>query len=566
MTLRDGNEVSAHPATWLDDVAVLIRCPVASDLTRCMAQATALAVQYFRLLGIQTNFQPGKSECILVFHGKGSVEARRLALLGGDTAVPAVRVPMPHEPPLHVRCVAQYTHLGTIRTADSSLLPELMYRARYTRELFLPVRARLLRNQNFSLAERQGFLASLVLARLMHNAGTWDLSCPEHFGAFARPYMSFLRGSIRPLHGVPCRRLSHEQVCALANCLRPSEALACARVRLLASFSLYPDPFVCAALEAAVTWLRQAWADVRLVCSVLPGSSRYVRALQPLLEANTIVPAFGPWPLTLADTRAMLKAFRKQALHEREGLCQPALHKARVHEAAAQAEVVYFRLAPLSGDEQPVTCSTCRSSFRSAAALASHCAKVHGQRAPSAAAVGTACQVCMRQFWSTPRLRQHLRRSDKCARAFVGADLDPEMPQQEAGNIRLPPTLLVGPQPWWASLTPPLYSNTAMPPVVPDFSRFTVNHNGSLDFASSFQHWTRQVEAFGQPLVDSVLRAVQRSDDAWRLARRLAESLARGVDDDSLTEGVLSARLLNGAIAYGPTRAVQLHAPLLFSV
>ena len=88
--------------------------------------------------------------------------------------------------------------LGTIRTADSSLLPELVYRARYTRELFLPVRARLLRNQNFSLAERQGFLASLVLARLMHNAGTWDLSCPEHFGAFARPYMSFLRGSIRP--------------------------------------------------------------------------------------------------------------------------------------------------------------------------------------------------------------------------------------------------------------------------------------------------------------------------------------------------------------------------------
>ena len=218
VSLRDGFEVSAHPATWLDDVAVLVRCQAASELTACMAKATALAVQYFRLLGIQTNFQPGKSECILVFHGKGSVEARRVALLGGDHAAPTVLVPMPQEPPLRVRCVAQYTHLGTIRTTDASLLPELAFRARCTRELFLPVRARLLRNQNFSLAERQGFLASLVLARLMHNAGTWDLPCSEHFNAFARPYMSFLRGSIRPLYGVPCRRLSQEQVCALIAC------------------------------------------------------------------------------------------------------------------------------------------------------------------------------------------------------------------------------------------------------------------------------------------------------------------------------------------------------------
>ena len=566
VSLRDGIEVSAHPATWLDDVAVLVRCQTASELTACMAKATALAVQYFRLLGIQTNFQPGKSECILVFHGKGSVEARRVALLGGDHAAPTVLVPMPQEPPLRVRCVAQYTHLGTIRTADASLLPELVFRARYTRELFLPVRARLLRNQNFSLAERQGFLASLVLARLMHNAGTWDLPCSEHFNAFARPYMSFLRGSIRPLYGVPCRRLSQEQVCALTNCLLPSEALACARVRLLASLSRYPDPFVCAALEAAATWLSQAWDDLRVVCSMLPGSSRFVRALRPLLEANTNGYTFGPWPLTLADTKAMLKAFRRQALLRREGLSQPALRKARVHAAAAQDAVVYLRLPSLSTGERPATCPTCRSSFLSDAALASHRAKVHGQRAPSAAAVGTACQVCMKQFWSTQRLRQHLRRSDKCARAFVGADLDPEMPQVEAGNVRLPPTLLVGPRPWWASLTPPLNGDTALPPVVPDFSRFAVNHNGSVDLASFLQHWTRQVEAFGQQAVDSVLDAVPRGDDAWRLARRLADSIACGGDEADLTEGGLSAGLLHGAIAYGPSRAVHLHAPLLFSV
>ena len=131
----------------------------------------------------------------------------------------------------------------------------------------------------------------------------------------------------------------------------------------------------------------------------------------------------------------------------------------------------------------------------------------------------------MKQFWSTRRLRQHLRQSDRCARAFGGADLDPEVPQAEEGSSRLPATPLVGPQPWWASLVPPPAPGIVQPPAVPDFSRFAVNHNGSLDMASFLQHWTRQVEAFGQPLVDSVLCTLPRGDEAWCLAKQLVAAL-----------------------------------------
>ena len=389
VALRDGGEAPAHPATWLDDVALLVKCREASELTACMAQATALAVQYFRILGIQTNFQPGKSECILVFHGRGSDTARRAALLGGNTSTPVIQVPLPVEPGVSVRCVAQYTHLGTIRTTDASMLPELAARARHAREIFQPVRARLLRNQHLSLAEGQGFLVSLVLARFLHNAGTWDLPCQGHYQAFAKPYMGFLRGSVRALHGVPCRRLLHDQVCALTNCLSPSEALACARVRLFASFSLRPDPFVCAALDATETWLRQAWDDLRMICSALPASSRFVRVFGPLLAARTDQYTFPVWPLSSADTKAMLRAYRKHVLQARQALCAPALHKARAHEAAALEGVVYLRLpAPAAVKATTVVCPTCRSSFKGQAALASHCSKVHGQPAPSAAAVG----------------------------------------------------------------------------------------------------------------------------------------------------------------------------------
>ena len=208
VALRDGGEAPAHPATWLDDVALLVKCREASKLTACMAQATALAVQYFRILGIQTNFQPGKSECILVFHGRGSDTARRAALLGGNTSTPVIQVPLPVEPGVSVRCVAQYTHLGTIRTTDASMLPELAARARHAREIFQPVRARLLQNQHLSLAERQGFLVSLVLARFFAQC--------RHVGpALSRP----LPGFCQAVYGLSARQRSCTARCALPTAL-----------------------------------------------------------------------------------------------------------------------------------------------------------------------------------------------------------------------------------------------------------------------------------------------------------------------------------------------------------
>ena len=77
--------------------------------------------------------------------------------------------------------------------------------------------------------------------------------------------------------------------------------------------------------------------------------------------------------------------------------------------------------------------------FATEAACAAHRAKVHQSPAPAAAAVGTARQCCMREFWSRTRLREHLRRANRCARSYNAADVGID-DQPVPDDAHLPPS------------------------------------------------------------------------------------------------------------------------------
>ena len=113
-------------------------------------------------------------------------------------------------------CVlSRYTHLGTIRANSADVVGDIQRRLGLAREALKPVRARLLCNPYFSEAEKRNFVFSLVLSRLLHNAGTWVFCFDAHQAAYRRGEISLLRACIRTIHGFPCRRLTDQQVCAL---------------------------------------------------------------------------------------------------------------------------------------------------------------------------------------------------------------------------------------------------------------------------------------------------------------------------------------------------------------
>ena len=123
----------------------------------------------------------------------------------------------------------------------------------------------------------------------------------------------------------------------------------------------------------------------------------------------------------------------------REPLAGPALCKARVLDRAAQAGLQLVVWPTTTEDAGAHYCAVCHAGFATEAACAAHRAKVHQSPAPAAAAVGTARQCCMREFWSRTRLREHLRRANRCARSYNAADVGID-DQPVPDDAHLPPS------------------------------------------------------------------------------------------------------------------------------
>ena len=559
LVLSSGQTAHALPATWLDDLALLVSSPNARLLPQRVARATCLAVQYLRLLGVETNFAAGKTEAVLHLCGKGSQQVRCDCLLGVDHGPgPGIAVCLGNSE-VRLRCVSRYTHLGTVRDGSADVSGDISRRLNLAREALKPVRARLLCNDNFTMAEKRDFVFSLVLSRLMHNAGTWVLHTAGQRATYRKGYVGILRAGVRPILGFPCRRLTDCQVCAVMGAMMPQEALACSRLRVLAALTAKGHLFLQTLLLRERQWWNQALEDVRTVAGSL---------CDPQLEkwANEAGRAtdFLPWPLSPRATASLLRRFRRAAIASREGLVEAAVNKARTHDAADRAGVSYAVLPEVRAYDPECQCPVCHACFSTRAATASHMAKRHDIHAASFSAVGTACQACMRQFWSTARLRQNLRASRNCACTYEGADLDGETAVPDNSDQRLPPVPLVGPRPFWGTLCPP---PTPQPHASADV-RFQIpaNHSRSSCVPLIIQHFRRLLATCGPDQAVSILSDFAPTGEFGRLAKLAAQViLTQPTGPWSESTETLTIIGYGDQLAYGPLSAVCDFGPALFA-
>ena len=93
---------------------------------------------------------------------------------------------------------------------------------------------------------------------------------------------------------------------------------------------------------------------------------------------------------------------------------------------------------------------------------------VHGAASRAdLAATGTKCEVCCKEFWSTARLKLHLRKHPSCLNVAEAADLDREEIVKSCHPYAWPPAMPVfGPRPFWATRTP----TAPQEPVAPAFA------------------------------------------------------------------------------------------------
>ncbi|CAE7940579.1 unnamed protein product [Symbiodinium sp. KB8] len=479
----DGAEVRASPQSWLDDITLLLMSADATRLPADIAAAMRLVSQYMAVLGIEVNFAAGKTETVIGWHGKRSATARNQTMVhdGG-----VISVDLPGGVCHRLRCVDDYVHLGNLRGYQASALVDLARREQLTRDVFRPFKRRILGNAHLSLAEKQTLLAGMILAKFTHGTGTWSLADARSRAAYQKAYTAFLRGSVRPLFGVPCRRLNSTQICALTGALTPAEAIAIRRNRLLSQLRDKADLYTRQCLVEEQSWLRAVKDDVFVLAKTLlhRGLQDYADAFSPCLAW------IAGWPFGRDETSALLKRYRLTSIRNRAALVPDALAKAKAHEKAHQAGLIFLTLTPGCHPKPLHKCGDCGRSFSGPAQLAVHRSKKHGDRAVASEAWGTSCEVCRKQFWSTVRLREHFRRSPSWAHVYRHAEITEGAASLRQAPNSVPPVPWVGPAPWWATLRPTEAPSPAPCTQMPDASQLST----LAQVPRYIQQWVSMVE------------------------------------------------------------------------
>ena len=229
--LADIDGHSAELITWLDDVAVPVLSCRANSLDTKLQKVANLTAQAFRTAGILVNFQPGKTEAVVVYHGAQSQACRRRLFVERNGKLPVL---MPDSSQVDLTCTDSYVHLGTLRCHHAKAVPDIHRRRDAALPVCRKVCQRILRNPVLGDKEKVYFFRSLVLNRFMYGLGTWAMPLEEERRAYATAYMALLRQAVRPMTKVPCWRLKDEEICAILGLLTPKEALHLAHLRLLA--------------------------------------------------------------------------------------------------------------------------------------------------------------------------------------------------------------------------------------------------------------------------------------------------------------------------------------------
>ena len=441
-------EAAGLPA-WADDACVMFQVDKARQVETAIAGIAEAICLHMQPLCLEPNFGAGKTEVVAVFNGAESRCVRRELLCD---QVPSVRFQHPNGSHGHIRIVPQYPHLGALIRGDACELPNLRMRARAMWHAFHPIRRRLLNCGDLEIHEKVHLIRERILPRFLYQAGLWRLSTRQEFLAAVEPVRMVMRSALRPITGLSSRGVCNTSISALLGTPTAEEFLDCERCRALLELACQGSMFVWCAFVHDGVWLKQAFQSLDNVMSCAGHS------LPQDLEAHS--PSFRDFLVEHQQTiRQAGKAFLRTCIASRKKLAEELM--SRPPSTADHSIWIDDSEDEILGDlVSSFRCSMCNATFDSQQKLSVHKARKHGRKSAHVeVATGTSCPVCMKEYWTLPRLQQHLKKSPVCLQVFEGADLlqgdnfCDSAPVSQEGTWR-PVAEICGPRPFWAMLRP----------------------------------------------------------------------------------------------------------------
>ena len=374
------------PILWADDLAVACLSHSNQGLEQCLARVASKIQEIFRTKGMRMNFAQHKTEALITYVGSQAPVFRRQLLDCSKNSLPLLAE---ENAPTFLKLTTSYKHLGVLLSSGGDLLREIQHRIGQAWTAWRSLRRQIFTNRNLKPKTRLELCFSLVMSKLFYGSGAWPLLTSALLRKLQTCYHKIIRATVGELvHKNSTQRRTDEAILAQYRVPTVRVRLAQERLTYARRLHLHASGMLSQLLDAEDRFCPNSWfAGVRADFEWLAEINGNAWG-QSLEEARSL------W-----HTKSGWKNFIRKAV-ERHTL-QEACANALPHSSTTST--------PISTSQSTHSCY-CEATFTSYRGLRVHQVHAHGDHCPEfELCPGTRCIVCLREFWSVQRLKQHLQ-------------------------------------------------------------------------------------------------------------------------------------------------------------
>eukprot|EP00438_Fugacium_kawagutii_P017942 Skav236602 [mRNA] locus=scaffold3534:112990:118749:+ [translate_table: standard] len=413
-----GSHIPYFGPTWMDDTCIALAHPDAGQLEKAALFATGLLLGCSKRHGMEPNLQPGKTELLLAFQGRGSRAAK--LRYHGPQASGMARV-LGEDCTYSVHVVGHYTHLGCTIHHDGSVRKELKKRLSIAHQSFQQHRRALYCNRDLTQQQRTLLFDSVVLSKLLYGTESWILQDGPSRDAFHSGLVRLYRRLLRLPHD---GHYSDEAIFAMGNLPSPTEVLRRSRLRYLATLYHCGRSATWGLLRTDEAWTTLIKADMQWMwdqlhnSTDLPPPDTHLHVWEGLLR-------FHPqwWKKLVKRAVAHAIGQRKNLLMVTE-IHHGVLDTLREQGSFGTSPPTPRDLQPVDPTDGPFGCMACEKRCKTYGGEGAHMFRVHKQvSALRYLFDGTSCPWCLKEYHSHSKLHTHLRNVEACRTGLQGRGL-----------------------------------------------------------------------------------------------------------------------------------------------
>ena len=396
----------------MDDLLFFLMAARPMALVESMAKLITIVHRTCRAVQLKLNLQPGKTEAVFLFMGRGAKEAKLLVAQNGGVVV------YDNAERLVLVVSHSYKHLGSMASPKDASRAEIVYRTQGAMAEYVKIRSRILGNVAVPRLVRMGFVDSLLGAKLTYSAPLWSWPVAKDLEKLDRLRVLAWR-SVDRLHnkaGQDLPRITDAEVWSRCGRQTMAQHVQTLRLKYLSRLLRYGPPMLKALVQSTAasdrSWAARLRADMCDLVYAQPRGSKWH-------DFPPVDSGLAHYEAAASDPSSGWNASVQHLQWRHIAVTREAANAAII--ARNTGEVPTPVLSPAPDSQLPVyTCAACNAEFASFKQLKAHCARKHDYLHHARYFVsGSACHCCCKEFHSSQRLFKHLLGVPKCLQAHV---------------------------------------------------------------------------------------------------------------------------------------------------